>query len=104
MQRIDATYLVQLDEVLFDLQVGRDADGTPMLVLGELIELLAGEDGRIDSLQRHESARMLLDEEAAGQLSDDELEAVVVRRLRLSVLAGGMVGLRFEDALAALAA
>jgi hypothetical protein len=103
MRQIDLTCLIQLDELIFDLQVGTDADGSPMLVLDDLIELFPGEDGRIDAVRACTGSFVVADYEFA-QLDEDEFKALVNRRLRISMLAGRLLGLRIDEALAALAA
>jgi hypothetical protein len=97
-------YLVCLEDLVFDLHVGRDEDGTPMLLLGELIELFAGEDGRIDAFRQHAGGPSLISDDAVAALAEEELEALVKRRLRLSMVAGRLLGFRFEEAVAALTA
>ena len=101
---IESTYLAQLDDLVFDVQVGADAEGARVIVLGELIELSADADGRINTLGSHRPTLSLVHADDAGDFGELDLEAIVERRLRLSVVAGSLVGLHFDDALAALAA
>jgi hypothetical protein len=104
MWTIDSIYLVQLDGLVFDLQVGRDVDGSPLLVLGELVELTASPDGTLTSFGSTASSDSLIGAADVAELEDDAVEAALERRLRLSILAGSLLGLPVADAIAALAA
>jgi hypothetical protein len=103
MRQIDLTCLVQLDELVFDLQVGTDVDGSPMLVLDDLIELFPGEDGRLDAVRACTGSFVVSDDEFP-LLEEDDFKELVNRRLQISMLAGRLLGLRIDEALAALAA
>jgi hypothetical protein len=103
MQQIEATYLAQLDGVVFDLQVGRD-NGDRMLVLGSLVEVFEGEGGAIDSFRPIEQSENLRDDLELLLLDQDELEALATRRRRIAILAGNLLGISFDHALRSLTA
>ena len=67
---IESTYLAQLDDLVFDVQVGADAEGARVIVLGELIELSADADGRINTLGSHRPTLSLVHADDAGDFGE----------------------------------
>ena len=100
--RIDDVYLVELDGLLFDLQVGVDSDGERTLVVADLVELFANEQGVIDSLRQHGPQESLLPSELVSSLDEAELRLLAERRADIAILAINLVGLSFDQALLTL--
>jgi len=100
----DATYVARCDDHVFDLRVASDDNGRSRLVLDDLVELLSGGDGRLRSFGLHEGGECVVPFDQVAAMPPAKREALLLRRLRLVTLAGQLVGMRIDEALAAIAA
>ena len=103
MERIDATYLARVDDLIFDLQVGSTADGARMLVIANLVELFANADGVLDSFRPRVPDESLVGPEELGSLDEGTLESLARRRLQLAGIVVRLFGSRLDHAVAMLA-
>jgi hypothetical protein len=103
MGRIEATYLAQVDDLIFDLQVGSTPDGGRMLVIANLVEVFANADGVLDSFRPCVPDESLVGPEELGSLDETALESLARRRLQLAGIVVRLFGSRLDQAVTMLA-